>query len=62
MLNRSGTDRLMERFVHIREKLDYTFAGDDTRERRKDGNFNANSTKEKEWEAVAKNETGRLCS
>jgi len=25
---RDGT----ERFVHIREKLDYTFAGDDTRE------------------------------
>lgn len=44
--------------MHIRGKLDYTFAGDDTREEERKGNFNANSTRGKEWEAVAKDEAG----
>lgn len=44
--------------IYSRKELDYTFVENDTRERTATGNFNANSTEEKEWGAVAKDEAG----
>lgn len=49
-ISKQDRSRVMGRFcAYIQGKLDYTFVENDTRERMATGNFNANSTEEKEW-------------